>query len=133
MYNPEKEEVEWIKSDRKKSSSTAIDTQSTVKTEPQAKPYIRWKDKLLEGDLYITQDAGKTSYELHIFCPRCLNMLRITSDRKDFYWDGKCISISPFECTWELNADENAGSQYNFGATLCKWKVGVEKGIARDA
>lgn len=100
----------------------------------EAHPQIRYKDRLLECDLYRDPDTGK--YTLHLICPKCLHSLKIESGNKDIYWDeDHGISIEPFTCTWEegRGTDGTENDRIAFGVGLCNWRVGVKNGIARDA
>jgi hypothetical protein len=98
----------------------------------EAHPTIRYKDFLIDCDLYITPDRSELS--LTLICPLCHNMLKISSKDKAIGWDGDKISIEPFGCTWEAGrSDATANDRIDFGLGLCRWRVGVENGVARDA
>lgn len=57
--------------------------------------------RLTEPDVYLAEDG----YTVLLFCPRCGNTLRITSQHKriDYTrgYDGGRISIEDFRCTWD--------------------------------
>lgn len=94
-------------------------------------PLIRWRDRIIEGDLY--QIEGKLV--LHVICPKCStpeapHALYIREERKGMEWNPETgeLSIEPFECTWELPE----GRRMEFGLGLCRWRVAIERNIARD-
>ena len=99
----------------------------------EAHPKIKYKDFILDCDLYITADRKELS--LTLICPLCRNMLKISSKDKAISWDGEKVSVEAFGCTWEAGrgTDGTAGDRMSFGLGLCRWKVGVESGVARDA
>lgn len=108
--------------------------QTTTKLRPGATPKVRYKDFIIECDLYKVEGAPT---ELIMICPKCRNTLRVTSDRKDIEYDtsslverGGRLSVSAFECTWEADTQ---GRRMEFGLGLCRWKVAIEDNIARDA
>lgn len=102
----------------------------------------------------VTPATPTSPLEVLLLCPRCQQQLRIASDRKAIEFlpnvpvkivldseeviDGDAsdlvslgqLSIEPFECTWELNPQ---GRRMEFGLGLCKWKVGIDKNVAKDA
>lgn len=117
---------------------------------PLARTMVRWKDMLLEVDLYPLADADAAgALEILIFCPRCRHQLRIDSRRKAVEFDlhktpawvtdaglalatvvQGTISIEPFSCTWEL---EDGHGRKDFGMSLCRWSVAIDGNVARDA
>jgi len=119
-----------------------------------AHPRIWYRDRVITADVY--KHAGEPMM-VHLICPRCRHALRITSDRKDISLDltvppprslladlppaeregaiasGR-IDVSAFECPWELpDAGEHEPGLVTGGMTLCRWKVGIEHNVARDA
>jgi len=104
---------------------------------------VRYKDKLLELDVYAFPGAPM---KLVLLCPRCGNALNIESDKKQmqlekhapqqvgaFVNEGR-LSVEPFECTWELpDAGVHVPGIQSAGTSLCRWRVGIDKNIARDA
>lgn len=120
MYDSERETVVTLVDDPRKGRSATQDFSQSATAHPQ----IRYKDLLIECDLYETDGQ----YSVHLICPRCHNFLKIESMHKTMEWDGKTLSVEPFECTWELGA-----ARQEFGVSLCRWRVGVQRGIAKDA
>ena len=126
--------------------------QSSVQLDKAAlgHPLIRYRDRVIEADVYPyldgENDAGdQQRLEVILICPCCEHELRVTSDRKAIEWTpgapeidpttGQVIvrgllSISSFPCTWEKDTKTAVTGH---GENLCRWKVGVDKGIARDA
>jgi hypothetical protein len=137
-YNPRTEELEPLKGDVLADtpgldangrpvvgkSATINITQNSIGRTP-----VRYKDFLLECDVYKVGDE----LMVHLYCPRCRNALRVSSDRKSIDYDHveNVLSIEPFECTWELGDRE--GERMGFGIGLCRWRVGISKGVAKDA
>lgn len=94
-------------------------------------PLIRWRDRVIESDLYLTDGR----FVLHLICPKCSmpgapHALYVRQERKDMDWKPETgeLSVEPFECTWELPE----GRRQEFGLGLCRWRVAIEKNIARD-
>lgn len=89
-----------------------------------AHPRVLWKDRLLTVDLYR---AGGT-YMINLYCPKCLNSLRIEEAHKKIAWseeDG--LSVEEFTCTWELSDTEGrADERIIAGLNLCRWTVGID-------
>ena len=58
---------------------------------------------------------------------------RLLSDAKEVVdWDPeKGLSVEPFECTWEMG--ERQGERIHFGLSLCRWRVGIQNNVAKDA
>lgn len=97
-----------------------------------AHPLIRWRDRVIEGDLYEMDGQ----LVLHILCPRCstpeaLHALLIKAGQKAIEWDAErgLLSVERFECTWELPE----GRRVEFGAGLCRWRVAIERNVAKEA
>lgn len=99
-------------------------------------PLIRWRnrdgDRVIEGDLYEIDGL----LLLHIICPKCStpetpHALWVKQEQKAIEWDPKSglISVEPFMCTWELPLERRA----EFGMGLCKWRVAIDKNIAKEA
>lgn len=104
---------------------------------------------LLEVDVYPL--ASGNGLELLVLCPRCRHQIRITSERKEISYElertpawvtemalqleqpilavGE-LSVEPFGCTWEL--DDGHGRK-RFGNSLCGWRVGIDRNVARRA
>ena len=113
-------------------------------------PLIRYRDRVIEADVYPFLDgdndpaADRQRLEVILICPCCENQLRVTSDRKAIEWApglpeiddaGQVIvrgviSIEPFQCTWEK---DGKAAVTGHGENLCRWRVGIDKNIARDA
>lgn len=94
-------------------------------------PLIRWRDRVIESDLYLTDGR----FVLHIICPKCStpeapHALYVRQEQKDMDWRPETgeLSVEPFMCTWELPE----GRRMEFGIGMCKWRVAIEKNIARD-
>ena len=113
-------------------------------------PLIRYRDRVIEADVYPYLDGendpgDQQRLEVILICPCCEHELRVTSDKKAIEWipgqpeidpsTGQVIvrgliSIEPFMCTWEK---DTKAAVTGHGENLCRWRVGVAKGIARDA
>lgn len=127
--------------------------QSSVRLDKAAlgHPLIRYRDRVIEADVYPYLDGDndasgdKQRLEVILICPCCEHELRVTSDRKSIEWipgmpeidatTGQVVvrgllSISPFQCTWEKDTKTPVTGH---GENLCRWRVGVDKGVARDA
>lgn len=104
---------------------------------------IRYKDRLIEADVYAFPGAPM---KIVLLCPRCGNALNIESDKKQLelvkhvpeqigsFWNHGKLSVEPFECTWELpDAGQHVPGLVSAGTSLCRWKVGISNNIARDA
>lgn len=89
-----------------------------------AHPKILYKDRLLTFDLYRFGGV----YMVNIYCPKCLNSLRIEQTRKKVEWDAdQGLFIEPFRCTWELSSTEGReGDRIIAGIGLCNWSVAIE-------
>lgn len=110
-------------------------------------PLIRYKDLVLEADVYKDPEGG--GLMVNIFCPRCRNSLRITSQRKQIEFTAALVrdratgrmlkrgtlSVSPFQCTWELGrgTDQTGADRMDFGMGLCRWTVAIDNNVAKDA
>jgi hypothetical protein len=109
-------------------------------------PLIRYRDVVIEADVYAAPDGGLI---VNLYCPRCRNSLTVPSGRKAIDFEpqtvrdkatgqlvkrGK-ISIETFRCTWELGrgTDATAADRMQFGTGLCNWTVAVDNNRARDA
>lgn len=107
-----------------------------------ANPLVTYKrgteEYLLELDAY--KQPGEPLI-VHLICPRCHNALNVRGDRKHIQLEigagpgGQgAISIEPFECTWEMpDAGKHVPGIISGGSTLCRWRVGIDKNVARDA
>lgn len=96
--------------------------------------------------------------KVHILCPRCKNHLTIPGDKKAIEWDPKAtnprardiialgvpphmqvmaktgrISIEPFECTWELDANKKVGASEFSGGNLCRWRCAIDNNMVKPA
>jgi hypothetical protein len=127
-YNAQKEELYEIKQDLVEQQSRGVSTLHFDNA--AAKARVRYKDLLLECDVYTAGD----STTVVLFCPRCKQQLRVDSSRKSIEWDPAkgLLSIEPFQCTWEL-PDEHLGAKRDFGFSLCRLTIAIDKGIAKDA
>ncbi|HEY4266756.1 MAG TPA: hypothetical protein VGM94_01060 [Galbitalea sp.] len=110
--------------------------QSTMRLSESAvcHPLIQYKDFVMTADVYHV--AGEPPF-VHLICPRCRNTLTIPGQRKHIEYEttggpdnAGTISIEAFECTWEL---EGHVRRMEFGLGLCRWKVAIDKNIAKDA
>ena len=100
---------------------------------------VTYKDFVLTVDVYRIEGEP---LKVHLICPKCRHALSVSSERKAIDYDeragdpakGGRLSIEPFQCTWE-NADAGDHKQgiVSGGMTLCKWRVGIENNVARDA
>ncbi len=134
-YNPDKEELFTIKEDvtgpgvhqGEIVSGAKMSTYDVTKT-AIGHPLIRWKDFVLEADVYKVGE----NLAVNIFCPRCRNSLWIKSENKQMEYDPvtNTLSVEPFMCTWEIQ-EEILGNSRQFGMSLCRWNVGIDKNIAK--
>lgn len=109
-------------------------------------PLIRYKDIVLEADVYAEPGGGLI---VNLYCPRCRHSLTIRSEHKAVEFEpqthldkatgrrvkrGK-ISVEPFRCTWENGRDTDAtgADRMQFGLGLCNWTVAIDNNVARDA
>lgn len=129
MINPTTEELYSIKEDAQDPEglvqggySSTVGLNKTAIGNPQ----IRYKDFVLTVDVYKMDNQMM----IHLYCPRCRNALRITSERKQIDFSNGKLSVEPFKCTWEL---ESEGRRMEFGLGLCSWQVGIHENVARDA
>lgn len=148
-YDPEKEELEFLAGDQPEQVIDRVNqaqrdggmmSEADLTKSAIAHPYIRYKDVVLEVDVYLAPGARNLSSEnLHfvVLCPRCKNALTVRGDRKDIEFvpptassPRGILSCEPFQCTWELESD---GRRMEFGLGLCNWKVGIHKNMAKDA
>lgn len=118
---------------------------STVQMPRWGMALVKYKsDFVVEIDIY--QDPEDTShFTLHWVCPKCRNFSTIDSRKKQMDLridrvspDGTRIcrvSIEPFQCAWEMGrgTDGTKADRIDFGAGLCKLRVGVSNSIAKDA
>lgn len=126
LWDPNKEDYEYVAGD-KPGQGAMGGMKTTMQNAPFAEPQIRYKDVLIECELY--KDPVSHKMMLHAMCPKCKHALRISEERKAMDWDGQTISVEPFECPWELDTELTVGTFTN----LCRWRVGVSHGIAKDA
>jgi hypothetical protein len=131
---------------------SVIGRESTVHLDKAAlgHPEVRYRDYVLEADVYpllgaVDEDDAPGALEVILICPRCRHELRVTSDRKAIeYLPGPpvidlatgqamlrgVLSIERFECTWEKDTSVAVtGNTEN----LCRWRVAIDKNVARDA
>jgi len=97
-------------------------------------PIITYKDFVLTADVYQTPSEPMF---IHLICPKCTNTLTISAARKHIELDVKAgpkgqglVSVEPFQCTWEV---DGAKRRVGFGLGLCRWKVAIDKNVAKDA
>ena len=132
-FDPEREELYHIAGNVPDPSggSDRLGAQSSMDMTAGAlaHPMIRWRDRVIEGDLY---DMGG-KLVLHILCPRCStpeapHALWVREREKAMEWDpGRGLSVEAFECTWEL-----PGGRKEFGVGMCRWRVAIERNVARE-
>lgn len=104
---------------------------------------VRYQDMLIECDVYAFPGAP---IKIVLMCPRCGHALNIESDKKQMQYAKHApvqvgdfvncgvLDVEPFECTWELpGAGVHVPGIQSAGTSLCRWKVGISKNIARDA
>lgn len=93
---------------------------------------VVYKDFVLTVDVYAIPGEP---LQVHLICPGCRKQLRVTQDRKHIDWHPATgeLSISPFQCTWEKSDDAHVPGLVAGGGTLCKWTVGIDKNVAKDA
>lgn len=149
-YNPATEELEQLAGDPPDVYQTGRHGDPLGQMDPKAMgyasqmdlsksalahPMIRYKDFVIEADVYRVPDSDEL--QVVILCPRCRNALTISSLKKDVQFEMPSakhqrgvLSIEPFGCTWELESD---GRRMEFGLGLCNWKVGINKNVAKDA
>lgn len=129
-YNPNTEELYTIKEDALDPAGTGqVGKSATIGLNKSAvaKPLIRYKDFVIEADLYNMDGE----FMVHLYCPKCRNALSIKGSQKKIdYSTSDGLSVEPFMCTWELDPE---GRRMEFGLGLCRWKVGISNNIARDA
>jgi hypothetical protein len=129
-HDPKREELYHVAGDAPDPTGTGLSGRMSSMRLTQialGHPLIRYKDRVIEADVY--EIHGRLM--VHLICPRCLNALKITDDRKKMEYSvtENRISIEAFGCTWEMNDDR----RMEFGVGLCRWRVGVTNNVARDA
>src|SRR5262245_33277970 len=108
-FNPATEELHYICGDKPdpsgKSNLRGVEAGIDLKKSAFAHPLIRWRDRVIEGDLYL---EANNVLRLHLICPKCSTPeiphgLHIRSDQKHMEWDAKngLLSVEPFTCPWE--------------------------------
>ena len=130
-YNPKREELYSIKEDTGPGAHQGEVVKGTHSTMDLTKtalghPVVRYKEYLIETDVYQMGDE----LMVHMYCPKCRHAIRISSNRKAISYDQPSdrLSVEPFMCTWELGLDHQ-----EFGFSLCRWTVGIDNGLAKDA
>lgn len=158
-YDPQTEDLTFLAGDAVVHQAASADPwgsgvigrSSTVQLEKAAlgHPYIRYRDMLIEADVYPQLGSAEADdgvkLEVILICPRCRNQLRVRSERKAIEWIPGApeidphsheavvrgvLSIEKFQCTWELDSSANVTGK---GENLCRWRVVVDKNVARDA
>lgn len=160
VFNPQTEKLEFLAGDKVVQERTYQDPDGplgghqTIRLDKSAigHPYVRYRDRVLELDIYpLLGDGGPVGgterLEVILICPRCQHELRVTSDRKAIdYTPGApelevgpggtpswqvrgTISIEAFQCTWEMDTKAKVTGH---GENLCRWKVAIDRNIARD-
>lgn len=80
-----------------------------------AHPQVRFGDRIIETDVYV---MGETLM-LHMYCPRCENANRISSEKKRVSWNGgERLSVAGFLCTWPgcglaIRIDDNIAIEFD--------------------
>lgn len=132
-----------------------VGNHSTVRLDKSAlgHPLVRYKDHVLECDIYpllgaAWDGASAGALEVILICPNCRHQLRVTSDKKAIEFApgmpelddaGQPIvrgtlSVEPFQCTWELDTTRDVkATVQSHGDNICRWRVGIDKNVARDA
>ena len=152
--NTEKSIVE-IKRSHDPSGTGLIGVSAGYNFERAAKKIaLHYKSKRL-GERFLTADLYdlESPRYLLIYCPSCLNTLRISEANKKFEWEpegkpsfsgyreedllaglelssfGGLLSVESFGCSWEIEP----GLRRSFGFAICPWRVAIDKNIIRDA
>jgi hypothetical protein len=98
----------------------------------KAKVQVRYDGKhgsyVLETDVF---QPAPGVFEVHIHCPKCHKVGRITMERKAIDFDGVTLSIEPWMCTWETQ--EADGRRMEFGLGLCRARYALDKNRLKDA
>jgi len=99
----------------------------------EAEVQVRYKDRIFFCDLYRYSDELR----IHMHCPRCTNVIRISSTRKALEWDpvDGILSVEPMECPWEIGrgTDGTTSDRIAFGLGLCRFKFAIDANIMKDA
>lgn len=121
-HDPNREELYRIAGDPEHGMASTMNLTRSAAGHPQ----IRYRDKVITADVYIAD--GRLM--VHLICPRCLNALKITDERKKMEYDARdnVLSVEPFACPWEMSAHRT-----EFGVGMCRWTVGIDRNVARDA
>ena len=86
---------------------------------------------LLECDVYA--NPGEPVI-VHLICPRCRNTLTINGAHKRIEIEGNVLSVEPFGCTWEKpEAGPHVPGLVGGGLSLCRWRVAIDRNVAKDA
>ncbi len=130
-YDPKTEEVFHLKGDAHTGYATQLNLDHSKR-----EVLVRYKDFLLTVDVYRLPE---TPMKAILYCPRCRNVLTITADKKQMSYEptrnveaGGELSVEAFQCTWELDQREE-GRRMEFGLSLCKLRLAIDKNIAKDA
>lgn len=128
----------------------------------EAKPIVLWRDRLLTLDVYQLPNQPMYVILYCPICmggEKNDHSLRITEDNKAIDFDPKAmpkipgfthdelvhslglshkseiagrISIEPFGCTWEAEADLKRATGHIGGFSVCPWNVEITNNIAKD-
>jgi hypothetical protein len=81
---------------------------------------------VMNTDVY---EATPGQYEVHIHCPKCHEVSRITSERKAIEFEGGFLSVERWGCCWEMPE----GRRMEFGIGLCRASYAVDRNVLKDA
>ncbi len=142
--------VVQIAGDRGASSTTRL-------TAGKQETVVIYQGMLLTADVYALPGEP---VKVHIICPRCRKCSTINGDHKAIEWDPTAanpvrgelemanrqiadhsqrfpltgrISISEFECSWEVGDDKHVTSALHTGASLCRLRLVIDNNRARKA
>ena len=117
---------------------------------------VLFKDLILTVDVFAL--PGEPLH-LHLQCPRCQKVSRVSAERKAIDFDPKAanpvlrdvlalgqmppevlavaalgdLSIEPFECTWEIGGAAHVRGGVHTGASLCRLRLAIDHNRAKEA
>jgi len=126
LIDSRNEELYSIKDDPDPSGSGLMGKSAgyNLSATADAHPLVRWRDRVLQMDVFVRTEG----IVIHTYCPKCLNMLQISSHKKrirfvpeanpDCTRPGGRLDVERFRCAW--------------GDRGCDWQVVIVDNVARS-
>jgi hypothetical protein len=87
----------------------------------------KYGNYVLKVDVYQPTPG---TFEVHLHCPKCHEVSRITSERKSIEFDERqLLSVEKFQCCWEMPE----GRRMEFGIGLCRASYAIDRNVLKDA